>query len=95
MSRPLLSTTVSSPAFLYAGQLKSGTAYFWRVTPTEPVPGEPSATFSFHTTPAAAPAHTTPVSQSIPLWAIIGMAIGLLAIVTLLVLILRRWGMFS
>ncbi len=95
MSRPLLSTTTSNPALLYAGQLKSGTAYFWRVTPTEPVPGEPSATFSFHTTPAAAPAHTAPVSRSIPLWAIIGMSIGVVAIVTLLVLILRRWGMFS
>jgi hypothetical protein len=95
MSRPLISSTVSGTALLYAGQLKSGTAYFWRVTPTQPTPGDPSATFGFHTTPAAAPAPLIPRSQTIPLWAVVGIAIGMLAIVFLLVLIFRRRGLFS
>jgi len=95
MSRPLVSTTVGVPAYLYSGQLKNDTIYFWRVAAVEPVPGESSATFSFHTAPASAPAHLAPKSQSIPLWAIIGMVLGLLACVALLVLILRRWGVLS
>jgi hypothetical protein len=96
MSRPLLSTTVSGPALLYAGQLRSDTAYFWRVTPVEPVPGDSSATFSFHTAATAAPpASVTRVAQLVPLWVIIGSALGLLACIVMLVLILRRWGMFS
>jgi hypothetical protein len=96
MSRPLISTTVSSAAYLYTGQLKNNTAYFWRVTAAEPVPGESSATFSFYTAPAsaAAPAYLIPRSQPIPLWAVIGFAISVLAIIILLVLIFRRWGVF-
>ncbi len=95
MSQPLVSTTVGVPAYLYSGQLKNDTIYFWRVAAVEPVPGESSATFSFHTAPASAPAHLAPKSQSIPLWAIIGMVLGLLACMALLVLILRRWGVLS
>jgi len=96
MGRPLISTTVSSAAYLYTGQLKNNTAYFWRVTAAEPVPGESSATFSFYTAPASAatPAYLIPRSQPIPLWAVIGFAISVLAIIVLLVLIFRRWGVF-
>ena len=90
MSRPLLSTTVSSTAMLYSGQLRSGTAYFWRVTPVEPVPGDSSATFSFLTAPAAAPAPLIPGTPSIPLWAIISMAIVMLAMIAVVILIYRE-----
>ncbi|MGA9047393.1 MAG: hypothetical protein WB588_00160 [Dehalococcoidia bacterium] len=94
MSRPLVSATVDGPAYLYSGQLRNNTIYFWRVAAVQPVPGESSATFSFHTAPASAPAHLAPKSQSIPLWVIVGSAIGALACIILLVLIFRRWGMF-
>ena len=96
MSRPLVSTTVGGPAYLYSGQLKNDTIYFWRVAAVQPVPGESSATFSFSTAPAAAAAaHPAAKTQPIPLWAIIGMVLGLLACVALLVMILRRWGVLS
>ncbi len=96
MSRPTISTQVSDPAYLYTGQLRNNTVYFWRVTPVEPVPAESSATFSFHTAPVstAAPTYLIPRSQPIPLWVVIGFAICVLAIIILLVLIFRRWGVF-
>ena len=94
MSRPLMSTQVDGPAYLYAGQLRNDMDYFWRVTAVEPVPAESSATFSFHTAPTAAPTYLIPRSQPIPLWVVIGFAICVLAIIILLVLIFRRWGVF-
>jgi hypothetical protein len=95
MSRPLVSATVGGPAYLYSGQLRNDTIYFWRVSAVAPVPGESSATFSIHTAPASAPTHPATKSQSIPLWVIVGSAIGVIVCIFLLVLIFRRWSMFS
>ena len=94
MSRPLVSATVGSPAYLYTGQLRNGAVYFWRVAVMEPAPAESSATFSFYTATATAQTYIIPRTQAIPLWVVIGSAIGMLAIVVLLVLIFRKWGVF-
>jgi hypothetical protein len=94
MGRPLVSATVGNPAYQYTGQLKKDAAYFWRVTAMEPAPGGPSAAFSFHTAPAATAANPVTRTQSIPLWAVTGISIGIFFNVILFVLIFRKWSMF-
>ncbi len=91
MRRPLISTTVSSPAYLYAGQLKNDTVYFWRISATEPVPGESSATFSFKTQSAQQP-DQAPAQKSgaAPLWAWIVMGAGTITTFVLVFILLRR-----
>jgi photosystem II stability/assembly factor-like uncharacterized protein len=95
MSRPLVSATLDTAAYMYTGQLRYDTAYYWRVMAVSPAPSEYSATFNFHTgTAAMASKLLIPRSQPIPLWVVVFFAAGMLAIVVLLVLIFRKWGIF-
>ncbi|MCX5993393.1 MAG: hypothetical protein NT177_04145, partial [Chloroflexi bacterium] len=54
LSRPVIDQPVDAAAFKLPWRLNYATAYFWQVTPLEPVPGENSPVFSFNT--AAEPA---------------------------------------
>ena len=91
MSQPLISTTVGRPAYLYAGQLKNDTVYFWRVSATEPVPGDWSATFSFKAQPAQQPAQAPAQRRgAAPLWAWIVMAVGTVTIFVQVFILLRQ-----
>ncbi len=56
----VIDEVVESTAYKLIARLSYKTAYFWRVTPLEPIPGDPSPVFSFTThdidTPPAQPA---------------------------------------
>ncbi len=58
LSQPVVDQSVEAAAFKLPWRLNYATAYFWQVTPLEPVPGDNSPVFSFNTAaePAAMPA---------------------------------------
>jgi len=65
LSQPIIDQPVDAAAFKLPWRLNYSSAYFWQVTPLEPVPGENSAVFSFNTaaesaaSPSATPADNT------------------------------------
>jgi hypothetical protein len=65
LSQPIIDQSVDAAAFKLPWRLNYSGAYFWQVTPLEPVPGENSPVFSFNTaaepaiSPSAAPADNT------------------------------------
>jgi hypothetical protein len=65
LSQPIIDQSVDAAAFKLPWRLNYSSAYFWQVTPLEPVPGENSPVFSFNTaaepavSPSAAPADNT------------------------------------
>lgn len=56
LERPIINETVKGTSYKLFTRLSNETAYFWQVTPVEPVAGDPSPVFSFVTRDAAAPA---------------------------------------
>jgi hypothetical protein len=49
LSKPIIDEKVRGTAYNLNWGLSYRTAYFWQVTPLEPVPGDPSPAFSFTT----------------------------------------------
>ncbi|MHB8085084.1 MAG: hypothetical protein ACYDHZ_04615 [Dehalococcoidia bacterium] len=49
LAKPLIDEKVTGTAYNLNWKLSNKTAYFWQVTPLEPLPGEPSPVFSFTT----------------------------------------------
>ena len=91
MSRPLVSANSRATAYQYSGQLECNKSYFWRVMALEPVSGDWSATFNFKVQSAQQPAQA-PAERSgaAPLWAWIGMAVGIVTSFVLFIILLRR-----
>lgn len=89
MTDIVVDTQVPTSAYQYPGILEYGTDYFWRVVAVEPYPSDWSATFCFCTAATAIPPlHQTP--QATPLWVWIIITIGVILVIGLLNLILRR-----
>jgi hypothetical protein len=49
LSRPVIDQTVNATAYKLPWRLDYQTAYFWQVTPADPIPGDPSPIFAFTT----------------------------------------------
>jgi DNA-directed RNA polymerase subunit M/transcription elongation factor TFIIS len=65
MSTPLFSKEVPGTSYSYnEGQLEYNTVYFWRVTATQPMGGDPSPIFKFTTEKSTTTAPPPPTSQS-------------------------------
>jgi hypothetical protein len=91
MSRPLVTTNLTSTAYQYGGQLQYGKSYFWRVMEVEPVPCDWSATFTFQAQSAPQPAQAlADRNRPAPLWVWIGMAVGVVTSFVLFFILLRR-----
>jgi len=91
MTDVVVDTEVPTTSYSYEGELGHGSVYFWRVMAIEPIPGDWSATFCFQTKPAPVPQEPSSLQHQIPPWVwaiIIG---GLLADVSLVVLVFRRF----
>jgi photosystem II stability/assembly factor-like uncharacterized protein len=72
-------------AYKYSGRLDYDTAYFWQVTATKPLPGEPSPVFSFTTMPEpAAKPETAPLYEQLLQWLQISVFINILGFVVIL-----------
>ena len=55
LRKVLAEETVPTTSYKYGGKLDYNTSYFWQVTATNPVPGQPSPVFSFTTEGEAVP----------------------------------------
>ena len=63
----IVQESLPTTAYKYNGRLDYDTCYFWQVTATKPVPGEPSPVFSFTTVARPSPAPSPPLPyQQIP-----------------------------
>jgi len=87
---------VATTAYEYSGKLGYSTNYFWRVMAIEPVPSDWSATCSFQTEAAPAPAEQAPPSapspqpaEATPLWAWVIISIGAIMVIAVLVLVFK------
>ena len=92
MSSPLVTTTVSSTAYQYEGQLDCGTSYFWRVRSEQPVLSDWSAVFSFTMLPQEATSSSTDTQAGqTPRWVWVAFGLGgvLILAVAALIMILR------
>lgn len=49
LQNPIIDEAVHSTAYKFNGSLNHKTAYYWQVTATEPIPGDPGPVFSFTT----------------------------------------------
>ena len=49
LSQPVIDQPVNATAYKLPWRLEYQTAYFWQVTPVEPIPGDPSPIFAFTT----------------------------------------------
>ncbi|MCX6001569.1 MAG: hypothetical protein NTY79_03430, partial [Chloroflexi bacterium] len=49
LSQPVIDQAVNATAYKLPWRLDYQTAYFWQVTPVEPIPGDPSPVFAFTT----------------------------------------------
>lgn len=89
LSEIVVAGETAGTSFTCAEELKYDTVYFWQVTPTAPVPGEPSAVFSFTTGPRPLPqpaATGSPATvHSMPGYVQLIIVIGILLIATVLV----------
>ncbi|MGA2159096.1 MAG: hypothetical protein WB588_12200 [Dehalococcoidia bacterium] len=88
----VISTTTTTTAYGYSGSLDYSTSYFWRVKAVEisgqNIPSDWSATFSFQTEVAPAPA--IPVQEpAVPLWVWVTIAIGAILVIATLVLVFK------
>lgn len=65
LSQPVIDQTVTATAYKLPWRLDYQTAYFWQVTPVEPIPGDPSPVFAFTTeNEPAAQVHISPPSDN-------------------------------
>jgi hypothetical protein len=91
MTQVVVNDIVGTTAYNYPGQLEYDQAYFWRVMALEPVPGDWSATFSFHTETAPPPAAAaTPSTMPVWAWAIVVIGLILLAVIIVLIFLMRH-----
>jgi hypothetical protein len=49
LGQPIIDQAVNATAYELPWRLDPQTAYFWQVTPADPVPGDPSPIFTFTT----------------------------------------------
>ncbi len=71
-------------AYRFSGRLDYDTDYFWQVTATQPLPGEPSPVFSFTTVPEpAAPQESVPLYGQLLHWLQISVLINILGFVVI------------
>jgi len=87
----IVNAEVYSTAYTYAGTLDYNTSYFWRVMAIEPVPSDPSATFTFITEPEVVPVPELPQPEKpavTPLWVWVIIGIGSALIIVVLVFIM-------
>ena len=89
MTKVVKQDTVSSTAYLYTGNLKYSTSYFWRVRPVEPAPGDWSPVFTFTTASEPAPPPPPEKPAPTPLWVWVVIAIGAILVIVTLVLIFK------
>ena len=89
MTKVVKQDTVSTTAYLYTGNLKYSTSYFWRVRPVEPAPGDWSPVFTFTTASEPAPPPPPEKPAPTPLWVWVVIAIGAILVIVTLVLIFK------
>lgn len=91
MTDIIIEAEVPASAFEYDGTLDYSASYFWRVMAIEPVPGDWSATFSFHTTsaPEVPPPPSPPESSPTPMWARAVISIGAILVIVTLVFVFK------
>lgn len=93
----LAEETVPSTAYNYRGRLDYATNYFWQVTATKPLPGEPSPVFSFTTesppvSPPAAPAPDEQLSGWLQASILVNVLFSVSVLVLLIIVLIRsRW----
>ncbi|MDD5398312.1 MAG: hypothetical protein PHU70_04440 [Dehalococcoidia bacterium] len=90
MSQPLVSASLKTTAYRYDGQLECNKSYYWRVMALEPVAGDWSATFSYQVQPAQSYQAPAERNGSAPLWAWIGIIVGIVTSFVLFIIILLR-----
>ncbi len=90
MSQPLVSASFKTTAYRHDGQLECNRSYFWRVMALEPVPGDWSATFSYQVQPAQSYQAPAERNGSAPLWAWIGIGVGIITSFVLFIILLRQ-----
>jgi len=89
MTSVLVEIFTPTSAYEYEGTLQYSTNYFWQVMAIEPVPSDPSSTFTFQTevTPAPTPAPATQ-APAIPTWAWVLISTGAILVIAVLVMII-------
>jgi len=89
----VVTATTTTTGYEYNGTLDYSTNYFWRVKALEVngqnIPSDWSATFSFQTESAPAPAEPAPAEPATPLWVWAVIAIGAILIIAVIVLLIR------
>ncbi len=93
----IVQESLPTTAYKYNGRLDYDTCYFWQVTATKPVPGEPSPVFSFTTIAKPSPASTPSLPyyqilhllQASVLINILGFII-LIILVTVIIILMKR-----
>jgi hypothetical protein len=86
--------TTTTTSYEYSGTLDYNVNYFWRVKALEvngqDIPSDWSATFSFLTEPAPAPATPPPAeSPLVPVWGWVAIAIGAILVIATIILIYK------
>jgi hypothetical protein len=76
-------------AYKYNGRLDYDTSYFWQVTPTKPLPGEPSPVFCFITVVEPTPSQVpSPLYDQLLQWLQVSVLINVLGFVSVLGMII-------
>jgi hypothetical protein len=94
----IVQESLPTTAYKYNGRLDYDTCYFWQVTATKPVPGEPSPVFSFTTIAKPSPASTPALPyhqimhllQASILINILGFIILIILLAVIIILVKRR-----
>ena len=83
----IVEESLPTTAYKYNGRLDYDTCYFWQVTATKPVPGEPSPVFSFTTVTMPPPASTPqPTCHQTPCFLRGSVLIGVFEFIIILIL---------
>jgi hypothetical protein len=91
LSRPVIDQAVNSTAYKLPWRLDYQTAYFWQVTPAEPIPGDPSPVFAFTTeNEPVAPFHVSLPTDNATNGLLIALIFSLLALSLALVVFSRN-----
>ena len=94
LSEIIVDEMTPTTAYKYNGRLDYDTSYFWQVTATKPLPGEPSPVFSFTTSAEPPPPQTSaPLYQQLLQWLQISVLInvfGFVGIAALMIIFSRR-----
>jgi hypothetical protein len=91
LSRPVIDQAVNSTAYKLPWRLDYQTAYFWQVTPVEPIPGDPSPVFAFTTeNEPVAPFHVSLPTDNATNGLLIALIFSLLALSLALVVFSRN-----